>query len=759
VRKIISQIRNGPAPGSSARKWFSVRNGVAPGEHEILIRGQIGVNWWTGDGVSETEFEEQLDQIPRDEKVTFGIDSEGGSVQTGLVIFNAISRRRNTYARIDGYAVSIASAIPLSCEHVISPSSSIWMLHEPWSVTQGDSEEHLRASEMLNQHAEMLVDIYAQKTGKTRDEIRAAMRKETWLRGSEAVSWGLADESPDKVLNLRRISVSGFKNVPDYVKNFAARAGAQPQPKPAAPCGSQENHMTREEIIAALRARGEDVDENASIELLKAQLMAPPKAKAKLEKKPETETGSQDEEVKAVIVDLRAELKRAQDAREKAEQANAAANKTRIRAEIQKFADDGRIDGNSVDGWTETASADAKSEVRVLKQLGDLPVKRIGAEPSANIEVGASSKEIVVAFHRHDEPIRAWRGGRSVEMKDIGKATMARAKFFNKHRAALIDMVDNYSELSRVFNTNTIATELKRNVIMQDVIRDFARKLIPFNAFSTKYESVPLEGTNKVEIAFYDLDTVASVSWNASNGYNTAADTTTDKREITVGTGATDGDRLRVDLGYTSEEIARQPYLNIRQLFQLKVEKLASDIVTDVLGIITLANYGAAAITRAPAAFNTDDVADLKLACKLWPDVGRSLIIDSEYDTALLKDDSVKHSLNLGSDAAIREGRVGPRLMGFDYMEFPTIPANGENLKGFAVFKSAILVATAPVPPLEEVRAAGTMYDVFVDPQTGIGLESRRFGSNVLDSATNVAECSYGFAKGNGNALKRICAP
>jgi hypothetical protein len=43
-----------------------------------------------------------------------------------------------------------------------------------------------------------------------------------------------------------------------------------------------------------------------------------------------------------------------------------------------------------------------------------------------------------------------------------------------------------------------------------------------------------------------------------------------------------------------------------------------------------------------------------------------------------------------------------------------------------------------------------------VDPQSGAALEYRTFGNNVLDTATHTIECSFGWAKGNGNALKRI---
>jgi len=130
--------------------------------------------------------------------------------------------------------------------------------------------------------------------------------------------------------------------------------------------------------------------------------------------------------------------------------------------------------------------------------------------------------------------------------------------------------------------------------------------------------------------------------------------------------------------------------------------------------------------------------------------------VESSYDANLLKDVAFKYALNAASDSAIKEGRIYPRVFGFDYIENPNIPDNSEYLVGFAAFMSAILFAQAPIPPTEEVRRAGTMYDMTVDPQTGAVFETRSFGSNTLDSSTFIVECNYGYVKGNANALKRL---
>jgi hypothetical protein len=184
---------------------------------------------------------------------------------------------------------------------------------------------------------------------------------------------------------------------------------------------------------------------------------------------------------------------------------------------------------------------------------------------------------------------------------------------------------------------------------------------------------------------------------------------------------------------------------------------LAYDIFLDILSAITNANYGAAALTGLASAFDSDDLADLdKVATDAqWPAVGRYIFLNSAFDNALKKDDTMKLALNFGGTEVIRDGRI-PNVFGFNYVTNPNIPANGENLAGFIAFKSALLIATAPIQPAEEVLRDGTQYTVMTDPDLGISLEARSFGSSQMDRAFRVIESNYGYAVGNASALKRI---
>ncbi len=523
-----------------------------------------------------------------------------------------------------------------------------------------------------------------------------------------------------------------FENLPFNVRNDTEKKvdNKTRQEDKHASAEHGDKIMNLAELIKALQNLGVKIANDATIEQAMAAF-----AKLKVEDKKADPAPADDEQAKTILTLQNAVTALTNSANAK--------RQGEVDTAVQNAIDTDRIPANQKESWVKMAMADSTGTV--LANLANLPSKPPGVPP-IDIEVtDVAPKDIGAGLAKFNEPMKSWQRGNSVKMETIRDASVNRGVFINKHLKNLIG----------VWNTNTIDTALKRDVILQAVIKDFARKLLPLSAFSTVFSNVPLEGTNKVQVPFYDLDTTASRSFANGTGYTLVGNTAIDNREITVGQGATDGDRLFQDMSFTSEEIARQPYLKIVELAGLKADKLASDIFTDVLGIVTLANFGAAAVVSSAGAFDSVEMANLKLACKLWPDMGRSVILDSDYDAALMKDSVFVTNLNAG-DGVIREGKIGKRAYGFDYYDIPTIPPNGENLVGFAVFQSAILVATAPVPPVQEVRNSGTSYSLVVDPQTGIAFEYRTFGNNTLDTAVHIIECNYGFAKGNGNALKRV---
>jgi hypothetical protein len=191
-----------------------------------------------------------------------------------------------------------------------------------------------------------------------------------------------------------------------------------------------------------------------------------------------------------------------------------------------------------------------------------------------------------------------------------------------------------------------------------------------------------------------------------------------------------------------------------------RVEKLAQDVLNDIFSVITAAKYNAPTIPAvAASAFDFDEFLAMRQRCNEddWPEVGRSMVLDSAYDTNLLKDTRV-HNQNYGSTDAVREGRV-PRVAGFDYYQVPSLPQNAEKLVGMAVIPSSLFVAFSPVEPAPAVRNTLMEYSIVTDPDSGLSLEYRVWGDPDSDKAKEVIECNYGFEAGETAALKRIVMP
>ncbi len=298
--------------------------------------------------------------------------------------------------------------------------------------------------------------------------------------------------------------------------------------------------------------------------------------------------------------------------------------------------------------------------------------------------------------------------------------------------------------------TNTISADLKRAVILQETVRAFSTRLLPLRLFSTVFGNVPLQGTDEVVVPYFPLQTAASTDFVQANGYVFAGTSNSSSKKITV------NKRKYQPLDYSSNDFRRQPYFDAVRLGAMNADKLAVDVLKDILSVVTLANFGAAAKVLATASWTSDDIVDMMGACNdaTWPDAGRSFIMTSALNTALQKDNNYKLAINIGGTEVIRGGKL-PNISGFDVAWMPSLPANGENLIAFAAFASAILSAFAPVDPAAGVRQQLLAYEVATDPATGISFNYRHWGNPDADVDREVIECAYGYAAGEAAAIKR----
>ncbi len=129
------------------------------------------------------------------------INSPGGSVYDGLAIIDTMN-----YVKPDVQTIGIGlqasmGAMLLACgakgKRFVLPNSRV-MIHQPSSGTQGkvtDQEITLRESVYIKKR---LIEIFAERTGKSIEQVEKDMDRDNWMSAEEAREYGIVDEVIDK---------------------------------------------------------------------------------------------------------------------------------------------------------------------------------------------------------------------------------------------------------------------------------------------------------------------------------------------------------------------------------------------------------------------------------------------------------------------------------------------------------------------------------------------------------------------------------
>lgn len=170
------------------RTWYSTKASAGDAPAEIAIFDEIG-----GWGVNARMFAADFKALQGD-TVTLLVNSPGGNVVDALAICNTIRHSGKTVnAKVMGVAASAASLILTACSSVEMPENTFQFLHDPLDVAYGDADEHRAVADMLDKVAGPLVAMYATKSGKTEDEIKALLKADSLLTAEECKALGLAD--------------------------------------------------------------------------------------------------------------------------------------------------------------------------------------------------------------------------------------------------------------------------------------------------------------------------------------------------------------------------------------------------------------------------------------------------------------------------------------------------------------------------------------------------------------------------------------
>lgn len=126
------------------------------------------------------------------------INSPGGSVFDGYTIYNEIMALRDrgvtVNARITGMAASMASVIAMAATRIFIAKHGRMMIHDASGGIMGNADELRKQADLLDSISADIANIYADRTGKDVSDVRAMMKKETWMNAATALENKFADE-------------------------------------------------------------------------------------------------------------------------------------------------------------------------------------------------------------------------------------------------------------------------------------------------------------------------------------------------------------------------------------------------------------------------------------------------------------------------------------------------------------------------------------------------------------------------------------
>lgn len=178
----------------------------------------------------------------KDKEIHVGFCSPGGAVSDGLELYAAFKDHGNVHAHAFGMNASISTIAMLGCKTIDIVKGSFFLIHNSMtSVRQWElkNKEALEAfiekmkleHESLSTIDDVMAQLYADKCGKTVAEVKAQMKKGTWLSAQQAVDFGLVDSirEDEEMEHAAACATAQFSAI--YSRNdFIADAGIPPLP-------------------------------------------------------------------------------------------------------------------------------------------------------------------------------------------------------------------------------------------------------------------------------------------------------------------------------------------------------------------------------------------------------------------------------------------------------------------------------------------------------------------------------------------------
>jgi len=190
-RRVANLVQHAPDHQTT---HIEFRNAEGTDAAELLLYEFIGLDWWTGEGMTAKRFADELAAIG-DRPIVVRINSPGGDVWDGYTIFNQLRRHgQQVTTVVEGIAASAASLIMMAGDSIQASEVSQIMIHDAWTWTVGNEQELQEIAAVLSKLDGQLASVYAARAKRSVEEFRTMMDKDTYLTGREARDLGIVDK-------------------------------------------------------------------------------------------------------------------------------------------------------------------------------------------------------------------------------------------------------------------------------------------------------------------------------------------------------------------------------------------------------------------------------------------------------------------------------------------------------------------------------------------------------------------------------------
>lgn len=209
------------------------------GKAELILYGDIAERTWWGDEVTPKQFAKDLAALGDVDEIVVRINSGGGDVFAAQTIGNKLEDHPATVtAKLDGLCASAATIVACHCDKVVAARDSAYMVHPVKVGVRGyvDAKQLSQMQDAIRVLRETIVDLYARKTGRSKDEVAGWMDATKWWTATEAMENGFVDElageegqvaveNRDGLLFVNSVGTGlPFDTAPDFVQKRSAPA-------------------------------------------------------------------------------------------------------------------------------------------------------------------------------------------------------------------------------------------------------------------------------------------------------------------------------------------------------------------------------------------------------------------------------------------------------------------------------------------------------------------------------------------------------